>query len=261
VTLRVLALAVAVTLASGLSVSACGGDDDDDFNLDRKPKDSELADWGGPSEVPLGVLILLPGGGWERPSDTAYENYQRQAERANEAGYATVVLRYSAGAKALGEVERIYSEARKYYPGSGICAVGGSAGGHLALMLAAREPNLTCVVAQSAPTDLTHVAEQGSPEGQKIADEAFGKDRLAELSPIGYAKDISAPVLLIYAEADPIVPLAQGEEMARRLPKAELITLPDGVGAWLHGPADPAAVTSALEREVAFLQDTLRTKG
>ena len=148
-----LGAAAALLLALAAFLIA-GGDDDDDPIIDvngHKLEDSALADWGQAGDTPLGVIIYLPGGAWDRPADVAFENYQRQAERANEFGYATVVVRYSAGPKALGEIERIYSQARGAYPGSGICAVGGSAGGHWALMLAAREPDLTCVVDTAGP--------------------------------------------------------------------------------------------------------------
>ena len=94
----------------------------------------------------------------------------------------------------------VYNAARQRYPDLPICAVGISAGGNLALNLATREPDLDCVVALSAPTDLTTVARQ-DPKGEeayKAAVAAFGKDALVKFSPVRHADAIPDESLPVY---------------------------------------------------------------
>ena len=70
-----------------------------------------------------------------------------------------------------------------------ICAFGRSAGGHLALLLAARRPACGCVVAEAGIADLAALADQAMrparPDPRPVvnwATAAFGADRLADVS-------------------------------------------------------------------------------
>jgi dipeptidyl aminopeptidase/acylaminoacyl peptidase len=178
-------------------------------------------------------------------------------------GYATVAVRYAAGAKALSQIEAVYRAARRQFPGVPVCATGVSAGAHLALMLATREPQLRCVAAISAPTDLTKLSEQGGPLAQQLADKAFG-NRLARFSPVNYAGKIKAKVLLVNAESDPVVPAEQGRDMKAALPRAQLMILPPGPDPveFAHfGGVQPSAPQQVLNREFAFLSEATRGGG
>jgi dipeptidyl aminopeptidase/acylaminoacyl peptidase len=211
-------------------------------------------DWREPSgSHPTKVMILIHGGGW-RPNPAGYEAMRRTAAVYRNRGFATVVIGYSAGAEGFRQIQSLYSRVRRRYPRLPICAYGISAGGNFALMLAAREPDLDCVVDLVGPTDLNSLQAQGSAEGNRLAVDAFGEDQLARYSPVRYANRIKAKVLMIYSETDPVVPVAQGREMARALPGSELVVVTPGFDHWLHGAmVAPESVARAMRLMQAFL--------
>ena len=62
------------------------------------------------------------------------------------------------------------------------------------------------------------------------------------------ARSVRAPVLLVYGDGDRIVPPAQGERLARLIPRSELLRLPGETH--LSAPLAPAAV----DRTVAWME-------
>jgi dipeptidyl aminopeptidase/acylaminoacyl peptidase len=206
---------------------------------------------------PKGVVLLIHGGGWQR-SDSEYATEKASAKDLQAQGYATVAIGYDEGATGFEQILDVYKQARKQWPGLPICASGISAGGNLALMLATREPDLACVIALVAPTDLTSLAAQDptGDEAYAAAVTAFGQDQLAKFSPVRYADRIKAKVLEIVAETDPLVPADQGRELARALPGTELLVLPPGPDqvVWAHGAGvQPDAQDAVITREFNFL--------
>lgn len=88
-------------------------------------------------------------------------------------------------------------------------AVGHSAGGHLALCVAAHVPR---VVAQAPVTDLVEAARMDLGQGVVAK---FAGDRLADASPITHAP-LPARILLVHGTADELVPHRQSERFAAR---------------------------------------------
>jgi dipeptidyl aminopeptidase/acylaminoacyl peptidase len=216
--------------------------------------------WGEPADGhPAALVMLIHGGGW-RASESGYEEQKANAQNFQQQGYATVAIDYAEGLQGFRQIEDVYRAARERYPGLPICASGISAGGHLALMLAAREPDLDCVLALVAPTDLTSLVAQ-DPEGDEAynaAVTAFGNNGLAKFSPVRYANRIKAKVLMVVAEDDPIVPADQGRELARALPGAQLVVLPTGPDRvqWAHyAGVQPDAQNIVIERDFDFLKE------
>jgi acetyl esterase/lipase len=253
----VLATAVAVSI----SVLAVGcGDEGSDDNVRNPNIAGARVAWGEPTGGdPIGVVMLIHGGGWER-DDSGYEEQRENADNFEDRGYVTVAIGYDKGARGFRQVDAIYREARERYPDLPVCASGISAGGHLALMLAAREPELDCVIALAAPTDLTTLAAQdpAGDEGYKAAVDAFGKNQLSRFSPIRYADRIKAKVLLIVAESDPVAVPEQSRELADALPSAELLVLPPGPipVPWAHfGGVEEGAQNIVIDRGFDFLEE------
>jgi acetyl esterase/lipase len=83
-----------------------------------------------------------------------------------------------------------------------IAAVGHSAGGYLALMLADRVP---AIVAQAAVTDLEEAMRRGLGDGGDVAERFAGGAPMWEASPIRRAP-LGVPVLLVHGTADVDVP-------------------------------------------------------
>jgi dienelactone hydrolase len=215
--------------------------------------------WGKPAgayagAAPRGVVFLVHGGGW-RPNPIAYRQQLSLAPAYQRAGFATLVLGYGPGPNGLEDLEHFYDRARRRYgKRTPVCVIGASAGGHLALMLATREPGLACVIDLGGPADLTTLPDQGAADTYQLAVSAFGADELDGWSPIRDARRIKAKVMLIFAAADQVVPEQQGEEMAKALPGSTLIILPPGDAPFVHGrDVDLAAKQAAAQQQVQFL--------
>lgn len=180
------------------------------------------------------------------------------------AGYETLAVDYPAGVRGIEAVERIYRRARQRVGHLPICAIGVSAGGQIALMLAVKYPALRCVIDEAAPTDLPALARQpGGATAYRIAARALGASNLARLSPALHAASIRARLLLVYAADDPLVPVAQGVLMKHADPSAKLIILPPGPAPFVHtgiggsvsgSGVSLAAKQGALLSEVHFLR-------
>lgn len=242
-------------------IAGCGSDSNSDGEgtspLPHKVAGAPVT-WGKPfTGTPKAVVMLIHGGGWQ-PSPSGYEGEKTAGEALSKEGYATVAIAYDAGAKGFKQIVATYKVARKHYPNLPICANGISAGGHLALMLAIREPDLACVETLAAPTDLTTIAQQdpSGDEGYQAAVRAFGARQLARWSPVRYADKIKAKVLMVIAASDPVDPVAQGQELADALPGAQLMVVPPGPVpvTWAHfGGVQPDAQAQVLKRQLDFL--------
>jgi dienelactone hydrolase len=251
-----LALALVVTLAA----IGCGGGPDVKIGADTGPIPPPRLKWGKPAGTsPSGVVILIHGGGWQ-PNQFAYEAEMPLATTLQKQNLATVVVGYDAGATGFRQVEQVYKQARKRYPGLPICAHGISAGGTLALMLAAKEPSLTCVADLIGPTDLTTLESQGGGEVHDLAVTAFGADQLGNYSPVKFANQIKAKVLIVLTATDPIIPPEQGPEFVKAHPGTKFTLIPAGSTAvdWLHGAkVDEAGIQTAVQEPFSFIEQAI----
>jgi dipeptidyl aminopeptidase/acylaminoacyl peptidase len=240
------------------ALAGCGGSDGSEITKLPKEVKGAPVTWGEPSGGnPKALVMLIHGGGWQ-PNRAEYEGEKAAGKALNGQGYATVAIAYDTGARGFKQIVATYRVARQHYPNLPICANGISAGGHLALMLAIREPDLACVETLSAPTDLTTIAQQdpSGDEGYQAAVEAFGPRQLARWSPVRYADKIKAKVLMVIAASDPVDPVAQGEELAHALPGSQLMVVPPGPVPvpWAHfGGVQPDAQAQVLKRQLDFL--------
>jgi len=155
---------------------------------------------------------------------------------------------------------------------------GGSAGGHLSLMLgldpengpasagevprqitpkyavdAGEDGRLAAVVAFYPPVDLR--TRVGPSERFPALD--FPKDRAAAISPILFVNAGDPPTLLVHGDADELVPLADSEIMNAALEKAgvthDLLVIEGGV----HGFRDPERRARAMRAMVDWFKKYL----
>ncbi|MFL5844309.1 MAG: alpha/beta hydrolase family protein [Solirubrobacteraceae bacterium] len=219
--------------------------------------------WTGPGQAPVTVL-LLHGGGWADVSKEAWLpvlEHTRQELRGW--GYRTGVVEYRPGRAGLADVREAYDAAVADRPGR-VCLYGESAGGTLALLVAAQRRSVSCVIAVAAPSDLLGL-QQIAPDlaATARAREAFGASAAAlrRFSPVTHARRIRADVLLEYALFDAVLPAWQGVELSAFLPRGRLLLDRPGT-AWsaAHGPIDPSdARRNAAERH-RILQGPARTR-
>jgi acetyl esterase/lipase len=201
--------------------------------------------------APKGVMLQIHGGAWYVVGDGVVSASRPFADAWRDRGWRTVNLDYRGCEHSLADVVTFFDLVRAKYPGLPICATGQSAGGHLALMLAARRPGLACVEAVAAPTDLPGL-EASEPTLYHRAVAAFGADRLEELSPVSNAGQISARVLQGIAVNDQVVPPRQPAELDGLLTDTYSDTriLEGGEVPFIHGKADRTAVESFARREL-----------
>jgi dienelactone hydrolase len=156
-----------------------------------------------------------------------------------------------------------------------ICATGISAGGHLALMLAANRPDVYCVVSQAGPTDLTTAQLQGAYDPasgtlsqldggrwlHNLGAAAFGEENLAFFSPAANATGSlrNTRVLQSFSGDDQLVPYGQATELRAAMLAANpsaysvAVQLPKGPVAFGHGGVTQAALDDFRAREVALV--------
>jgi acetyl esterase/lipase len=185
---------------------------------------------GEPPGPVRGVMLVLHGGGWSSVGRAKLSLTRGDAQRWRGRGWRTVNATYRPCAASATDVLTLYDRVRQTYGSSlPICAFGRSAGGHLSLLLAARRPELACVVAEAGIADLPALANQTTATGKvgpstvaNLATAAFGVDRLAQVSAAG--SPVRARVLYAIAAADTLVPFEQATAFAaaqhRRDPSA-----------------------------------------
>ena len=157
-------------------------------------------------EAPKGTVLMIHGGGWHGGLGAAADRVMGQyVELVRSWGYDVANLGYRGGADSLTDALDAFDHLRERLgPAEPICLYGGSAGGHLALTVAAkRGASVDCVIDFLGPPDLEKWGSRPNSEaGRNLAVEAFGSERLAELSPINNVERIVSPVLVAAAPCD-----------------------------------------------------------
>ncbi len=138
-------------------------------------------------------------------------------------------------------------------------AIGGSSGGLTVLGLLADHGGLVAGGVASYPvSDLTALAAVTHRFEAHYTDTLVGpleryRDRYAELSPISRAGRITAPLLVFHGTDDPVVPIAQSDELVERVRagggSVDYVVY-DGEG---HGFRDPANQRDEYDRTERFL--------
>ncbi len=197
---------------------------------------------------PPGALLAVHGGGWAWVGPETLPAMHAAAGRYQAAGWDVLNVDYRAGARSIEDVGAFADALRSALgPRLPMGMYGVSAGGHLALLTAARRDDVRFIVAEGAPTDLRRLTD--TPEAQtvgRLARDAFGSSpaRLAELSPAHppVAARIGARLLLATSAADAIVPPGQVGLMVRARPDITTgMVLEAGARPFIHAGVSDAA--------------------
>lgn len=220
---------------------------------------------------PFPLVVCIHGGGWQAGSKA---DFRSLIVGLAGQGVAAASVQYRLAPKhpypaQFDDVKAALAYLREHAKEKGIdpdrvATVGGSAGGHLALMLAT-DPALKvrAAVSLAGPTDLTRSFPEATDRIVRdlvgpVADPAKAR---RDASPIHRIGPGIAPILMIHGDKDEIVPYDQATTMRDALQKSGqevvLITIPGGTHAGGGKPEDSAA---AVTEGLKFLQDRLRAK-
>jgi acetyl esterase/lipase len=227
-------------------------------------------------QAPRGVMLVIHGGGWTVNSVGLVESMRADADRWRARGWQTVNLSYRACAESIGDVLWFYDNARAWFgSGAAICALGTSAGGHLALLIGARRPDLFCAVSQAGPTDLIkiqhelaydkasglHTQTNGGRQVHNLAAAAFGAENLSLYSPAAQASETlkSTRVLQGFSADDALVPYQQTTDLSDAMRAAdpyayvESMQLATGTIPFGHGLVSQAALDDFYDAETELV--------
>lgn len=208
---------------------------------------------------PSPVVINIHGGGWNKgvkESQTGFNSFFKQ-------GFAVANIEYrltgQATAPAAVEDTRcaliylVKNAAALNIDVNKIVIMGGSAGGHLALMggllgndhrfdgncSGVENIKVAAIIDKYGITDVwdwgygSNITSKSA--GRWLGDKANDKKFAASVSPITYVNKNSPPVFIVHGDADPTVPYQQSVDLHKKLKEAgvitEFVTVPGG----LHG--------------------------
>jgi acetyl esterase/lipase len=206
---------------------------------------------GTPASAPKGVVITIHGGGWHQVGRELLWTIRESADRWRARGWVTVNVTYRGCGGSLEDVVAFYDLVKERYPALPVCALGGSAGAQLALMLATRRP-VDCVAAQAPPSGLANLLTQNASKTYWMAVAAFGLGGLVTASPLLQAPLIKTRVMVTHAATDPLVPLRQSQDLDAAFPYgqyADLVTLDGGSEPFTHANIATESKASLTRRE------------
>jgi len=227
---------------------------------------------------PTPVVINIHGGGWARgvrQSQTGFNSFFKM-------GFAVANISYrltpEATAPAAVEDARcaliylIKNAAALNIDVNRIVVMGGSAGGHLALMAGLLgndrrfdgncpyegEVRVAAIIDKYGITDVWDwgngpVSSKSASRwlGTKATDQKFAMS----VSPINYVSKNSPPVFIVHGDADPVVPYRQSVDLHKKLleagVKTEFVTIPGGQ----HGKFSREEASELSKKIVAFIKE------
>jgi acetyl esterase/lipase len=208
-------------------------------------------------------IVLIHGGAWKGGRKEDYTIYGRKLAQL---GYvvASIGYRLSGEAKFPAALEDCKCAVRWMRANSAKLGVnpdalgvaGGSAGGHLALMVGytANRPEfegtgghagvssaVQAVVDIYGPADLTTDFVRNNPFANQVVREFLGKTMDADLplyqqaSPVTYISPQTPPTLILHGTIDDVVPIGQSDLLAEKLTAAKVPFVYDRLPGWPHG--------------------------
>ncbi|WP_337176125.1 alpha/beta hydrolase [Paludisphaera sp.] len=279
-----LTAAMTLAVAMGMAGRAPGPPDSIVYEEDvpYKEVDGETLrmDYARPKDGdgPFPVVVFIHGGGWRGGDRSMFRDALFSVAQQ---GCAAVTVQYRFAPRhafpaqlddARDAVRYVRERAREWkIDPDRVAAFGGSAGGHLVLLLAttadegeAGKPSaaIKAAVSIAGPVDLTKRFPDGS---RHMVEDLLGRDRKADrqaqeaASPLFHLDAGDAPALLVHGTKDDLVPYEQATAFKEACEKAgvevELFTIPGGN----HGGGgdDPGDWDRAVVKSIAFLRERL----
>ena len=214
-----------------------------------------------PAGSPAGVVLIFPSNGWrERTVEQADADDAEWIEALNGQGLHVVNLAFNGARHILRRGLRVYDKVRDRFAGLPLCVGGQSSGAQLALMVSVRRDDFDCVLDVGGPPDLARWGDRPrSQAARELAIDAFGKHRLAALSPIRHLADLNEPIFLAAAKCDVFIAprhqkaLADGVVAAGGEVVWHLFEQGTPASHWPHCPVTEQAWASYRAAEAEFL--------
>ncbi len=214
-------------------------------------------------------LLFMVSGGW-RSRWSPPEGAARRFDKLLDAGFTVFVVRHGSSPKfILPEIVddvrravryvRLHAEQFDVDPNR-LGVFGGSAGGHLSLMLATAsdegDPDskdevertssrVAAVVAYYPPTDLVGLVPTPPARNERYPAINFDPHRAEEFSPLWQVTPDDPPTLLIHGDKDLLVPLKHSEQILEQLEEqqipAELIVIEGAAHGFQDADAERAS--------------------
>ncbi|SDJ78636.1 Acetyl esterase/lipase [Pedobacter sp. ok626] len=247
---------------------------------------TKVNDWEGKLDLylppvkngPTPIVINIHGGGWNKgnkESQSGFSGFFKRGYAAANIGYRLTGVATAPAAVEDTRCALIYliNNAKKLnIDVNKIVIMGGSAGGHLALMGGLLENNhifdtnckttekikVAAIIDKYGITDVWDWG-YGPNKTSKSATSWLGakakdKDFAMSVSPLYQVKKTSPPVFIVHGDADPIVPYQQSEALKAKLDelgvKNEFITVKGG----LHGKFTPEDNSMVNAKIMEFLK-------
>jgi acetyl esterase/lipase len=245
-----------------------------------------VGDWNGKMDIylppagngPSPVVINIHGGGWNKgvkESQTGFNTFFK-------AGFAVANIEYRLSGQATAPaavqdarcalIYLIKNAKQLNIDVNRIVVMGGSAGGHLALMAGvlgndhrfdnncpgADNIKIAAIIDKYGITDVwdwaygPNLTSKSATQwlGSKAKDEAFAKS----VSPIYYVTKNSPPIFIVHGDADPTVPYQESVALHKKLQEVgvttKFITIPGG----LHGKFTKEQNSDLNKEIIAFLK-------
>lgn len=174
-----------------------------------------------PHGHPRGYVILIHGGAWVITGPQALALEAANIRWFTRLGWAVYNVDYRAGWLSVVDVAAAYDHLRSLHRRSPMCAYGESAGGQLAMLLAASRPSLRCVISAGGVSELDDV-----PAPLRVLENHVFHDRLWEFSPVRVASLIHGTLLCAGSSYDRTVPQRpQLAAIKRARPQTEAMLL------------------------------------
>ncbi|KAA9154291.1 alpha/beta hydrolase [Amycolatopsis acidicola] len=196
-----------------------------DEELRYGPDPDHVADSWVPARPRRPRLVLVHGGFWSPEYDRKHTRPMAAALR--DAGWPVLAPEYR---RRPGNPDAATEDLLRVLDstGPGVLLVGHSAGGHLALWLAANRAGLLGTVALAPVADLVGAEAEGLDGGAVATFLGGPASERPDLDPLPL-KDPEAPCVLLHGTRDSHVPIAQSRAYVAAHPAARLVELP-GMG-------------------------------
>ncbi|MCB9954169.1 MAG: alpha/beta hydrolase [Planctomycetaceae bacterium] len=211
---------------------------------------------------PLPGIIMIHGGAWKAGRKEDYAFYGRKLASK---GYVVASIDYRLSQEAVFPaaiqdckcaVRWMRANAKDLGVNPEVIGVGGgSAGGHLAMMVgycqnvpefegdgghANVSSNVQCVVNLYGPYDLTTEFVRNNPFARQVVGEFLGasvkenRSLCLKASPAKYLTSEAPPTLILHGTVDDIVPINQSDLLSQRLKEVDVPYIYDRLPGWPH---------------------------